>query len=188
MFIYLPISDITNEPLEMVDHYVYLGQLLHTEGSQQREMKGRNSMTWSKFGKLSKYLQDKKFPPALKKKIFMRYLCDIYAIFMRYLCDIYAIFMRYLCDIYAIFMRYLCDKVGKLHKAFMIRVKILPSGTDGYWAKAEISDLRFKGVMSRSSVDALSELCSPFLKGGNSAFIAAIVSGLFPKDEYSSFE
>ena len=40
---------------------------------------------------------------------------------------------------------------------------------------------KFKGVMSRSSVDALSELCSPFLKGGNSAFIAAIASGLFPK-------
>jgi len=43
-----------------------------------------------------------------------------------------------------------------------------------------------KGVMSSSSVDALSELCSPFLKGGNSAFIAAIASGLFPKNEYRS--
>ena len=30
-------------------------------------------------------------------------------------------------------------------------------------------------------VDALSELCFPFLKGGNSAFIAAIASGLFHK-------
>ena len=36
-----------------------------------------------------------------------------------------------------------------------------------------------KGVMTWSMVDALSELCSPFLKGGNSAFIAAIASGLF---------
>jgi len=35
--------------------------------------------------------------------------------------------------------------------------------------------------MSLSSIDALSELCSPFLKGGNSTFIAAIASSLFPK-------
>jgi len=39
----------------------------------------------------------------------------------------------------------------------------------------------FKGVMTQSMVDPLSELCSPFLKGGNSAFIAAITSGLFHK-------
>jgi len=35
---------------------------------------------------------------------------------------------------------------------------------------------RFKGVMTWSIVGALSELCSPFLKGGNFAFIAAIAS------------
>ena len=38
-----------------------------------------------------------------------------------------------------------------------------------------------KGVMFWSSLETLSELCSPFFKGGNSAFIATIVSGLFPK-------
>ena len=38
-----------------------------------------------------------------------------------------------------------------------------------------------KGVITRSMLDALSKLCSPFLEGGNSAFIAAIVSGLFHK-------
>ena len=46
----------------------------------------------------------------------------------------------------------------------------------------------FKGVMSRSSVDALSKLCFPFLKGGNSAFIATVASSLFPKSEYRSLE
>jgi len=35
--------------------------------------------------------------------------------------------------------------------------------------------------MSRSTVEALSELYSPFSKGGNFPFIAAIASGLFPK-------
>jgi len=49
--------------------------------------------------------------------------------------------------------------------------------------------MRFiKGVMTRSMVDALSGLCSPFLKGGNSAFIAAIASGLFPQTEYWSLK
>ena len=33
--------------------------------------------------------------------------------------------------------------------------------------------------------DALSELCSPFLKGGNSTFIAAIASGPFLKKRIS---
>jgi len=42
--------------------------------------------------------------------------------------------------------------------------------------------------MSRSSVDALLELCSPFLNGGNSAFIVAIASGLFPQSKDRSFE
>jgi len=34
----------------------------------------------------------------------------------------------------------------------------------------------------------LSELCSSFLKGGNSVFIAVIASGLFPQTEYRSLE
>ena len=45
-----------------------------------------------------------------------------------------------------------------------------------------------KGVMTGSMVDALSELYFPFLKRGNSAFIAAIASGPFPKNECRSFE
>jgi len=45
-----------------------------------------------------------------------------------------------------------------------------------------------KGVMSWSMVDALSELWSPFLRGGDSAFVAAIVSGLFPQSEYQSLK
>ena len=38
-----------------------------------------------------------------------------------------------------------------------------------------------KRVLSWSSVDAISEFCSQFLKGGNSAFIAAIANGLLAK-------
>ena len=38
------------------------------------------------------------------------------------------------------------------------------------------------GVKPRWRVDKLLELCSPFLTGGNFAFIAAIASSLFPKN------
>jgi len=41
-----------------------------------------------------------------------------------------------------------------------------------------------KEVMTRSMVDIPLELFSPFLKRGNSVFIAAIASGLFPQTEY----
>ena len=46
----------------------------------------------------------------------------------------------------------------------------------------------FKGVMTRLMVDALSELCFPFLKEGNSACIAVTGSGLFPQTGYRSPE
>jgi len=42
--------------------------------------------------------------------------------------------------------------------------------------------LSLKG-MTCSMVDALSKLYSPFLKGGNSAFIATIASGFFHKTD-----
>ena len=54
--------------------------------------------------------------------------------------------------------------------------------------KAELPVMILKGVMAWSIVDALSELCSPFLKRGNSAFLAAIARGLFPQTEYRSLE
>jgi len=45
-----------------------------------------------------------------------------------------------------------------------------------------------KRVMTRSIVHIHSELCFPFLKEVNSAFITAIASGLFPQTEYRSLE
>jgi len=47
---------------------------------------------------------------------------------------------------------------------------------------------KLEGGMSRSNVEALSELCYPFLKGGNSILIATIASGPFPKNKYWSLE
>jgi len=44
-----------------------------------------------------------------------------------------------------------------------------------------------KGVMTRSMVEFFG-VVFPILEGGNSTFIAAIVSGLFPQTEYRSLE
>jgi len=47
---------------------------------------------------------------------------------------------------------------------------------------------QLEGVTTRSMVDVLSGLYSPFLKGDNSAFFAAIAIGLFQQTEYRSIE
>jgi len=61
---------VDKEELETVAHYIYLGEMIHMQGSQENEIKRRITMAWSKFGKMSEYLQDEKFPLSLKKKIF----------------------------------------------------------------------------------------------------------------------
>jgi len=57
----------------------------------------------------------------------------------------------------------------------------LPSGSALYCGLIADPQIHLKGVMSRLSEDAFSKLCFLFLMGGNSAFIAVIASGLFPK-------
>jgi len=76
---------------------------------------------------------------------------------------------------------------GNHEKEISRRLGIAWSNFDKYFQSPTFS-LSLKGVMTRSMVDALSELCSPFVKGGNSEFIAAIASGLFPETEYRSLE
>jgi len=65
--------------------------------------------------------------------------------------------------------------------------KIITTRTGKMIFEMTMEDTHFiKGVKTRSMVDALFELCSPFLKGGNSVFIAAIARGLFPQNENES--
>jgi len=54
------------------------------------------------------------------------------------------------------------------------------------WHLSTTMAVLFKGVMSRSRVAALSEVCFPFVKGGNSTFIVSIASDFSPKTEYRS--
>jgi len=48
---------------------MYLGQLFSLDEDSTTEIKRRISSAWSKFGRLSRYVQDVKFPFTLKRKI-----------------------------------------------------------------------------------------------------------------------
>jgi len=52
---------VDKEELETVAHYIYLGQMIHMQGSQENEIERRITMAWSKFGKMSKYSRMKNF-------------------------------------------------------------------------------------------------------------------------------
>jgi len=67
MNIVAPSIQIEHEDIETVEQYVYLSQLVHMNRTQKKELKRQKIRTWSKFGKLSKYLQDPAFPLTLKK-------------------------------------------------------------------------------------------------------------------------
>ena len=62
--------EVDGHPLEGVKSYVYLGQLFSLDEDSTTEIKRKISSAWSKFGRLSRYLQDVKFPFTLKGKIF----------------------------------------------------------------------------------------------------------------------
>jgi len=57
---------VDKESLDQVDQYTYLGQNKHANGGQEKEVQRRVAVTWGKFGKLSQYLQTRKFPFALR--------------------------------------------------------------------------------------------------------------------------
>jgi hypothetical protein len=59
---------IEGAPLLEVDHYTYLGQYTSTipESRVEKEVSKRIGMALSKFGKLSRYFKNEKFPMCLK--------------------------------------------------------------------------------------------------------------------------
>ena len=60
---------IQNEALEVVDEYVYLGQLVQTNTSFETEIKRRIKLGWSAFGRHSNILRGS-LPLCLKRKVF----------------------------------------------------------------------------------------------------------------------
>ena len=60
---------IQNEVLEVVDEYLYLGQLVQTNTSFETEIKRRIKLGWSAFGRHSNILRGS-LPLCLKRKVF----------------------------------------------------------------------------------------------------------------------
>ena len=60
---------IQNEALEVVDEYVYLGQLIQTNTSFETEIKRRIKLGWSAFGRQNNILRGS-LPLCLKRKVF----------------------------------------------------------------------------------------------------------------------
>ena len=60
---------IQNEVLEVVNEYLYLGQLVQTNTSFETEIKRRIKLGWSAFGRHSNILQGS-LPLCLKRKVF----------------------------------------------------------------------------------------------------------------------
>jgi len=69
---------IDGQTLELVNNYVYLGQLFSINTDSEIEIQRRISYAWSKLGKLSQYLQDQRYPLALKKKIFQQCVVPVF--------------------------------------------------------------------------------------------------------------
>jgi len=65
---------VDNESLDKVDQYIYLGQNIHANGGQQKEVR-RVAMTWGKFGKTQSISTKSKIPTRLKEKDFHAVLC-----------------------------------------------------------------------------------------------------------------
>jgi len=60
---------VDDKNLENVDNYLCFG-LLFSIDNIEIEIRRRSSSAWSKFGELSRYLQQTKFPLTLMNKIF----------------------------------------------------------------------------------------------------------------------
>ncbi|GBP25145.1 Putative uncharacterized transposon-derived protein F52C9.6 [Eumeta japonica] len=63
---------VNNEQLEYVKEYIYLGQLISTDGSMNKEIERRITNTWKKIWSLKEIFKDKDMPMTAKKKVYER--------------------------------------------------------------------------------------------------------------------
>ncbi|GBP37630.1 Putative uncharacterized transposon-derived protein F52C9.6 [Eumeta japonica] len=61
---------VNSEQLEYVKEYIYLGQLISTDGSMNKEIERRITNTWKKFWSLKEIFKDKDMPMTAKKKVY----------------------------------------------------------------------------------------------------------------------
>ena len=60
---------VDGEELDVVEQYVYLGQLVTADNNQSKEIARRIGQGWASFGRYNIILRDTKIPVCLKRKI-----------------------------------------------------------------------------------------------------------------------
>ena len=64
---------INNNNIEVVDQYIYLGQLITmNSASKEREIKRRITMEWQSFGRASSIFKNQDFPITQKRTNVLR--------------------------------------------------------------------------------------------------------------------
>ncbi|XP_037779404.1 uncharacterized protein LOC119575943 [Penaeus monodon] len=62
---------VDNNTIEVVDHYIYLGQHISLQNaSKEQEIKRRITLGWQAFGKASAIFKNKEFPLVLKRQVY----------------------------------------------------------------------------------------------------------------------
>jgi len=62
---------VDNNTIEVVDHYIYLGQHISLQNaSKEQEIKRRITLGWQAFGKASAIFKNKEFPLILKRQVY----------------------------------------------------------------------------------------------------------------------
>lgn len=61
---------VNNEQIEYVQEYVYLGQLISTEGCMEKEIERRVTNTWKRYWSLSEVMKNKDMPMKEKRKVY----------------------------------------------------------------------------------------------------------------------
>lgn len=61
---------INNEQIEYVNEYIYLGQLISTADTMQKEIDRRIANTWKRFWSLSEVMKNEEMPMTAKRKVF----------------------------------------------------------------------------------------------------------------------
>lgn len=61
---------VNGEPIEYVKEYVYIGQLVSTDDSMQKEIDRRVANTWKRYWSLSEVMKNKEMPIKAKKKVY----------------------------------------------------------------------------------------------------------------------
>lgn len=64
------ITNINNDVIEYVNEYIYLGQLISTEDTVQKEVQRRITNTWKRYWSLSEIMKNNEIPIKDKRRVY----------------------------------------------------------------------------------------------------------------------